>query len=285
MAKRSAEPPERSESSSYLRSRKPVRVRRGIHDWRRLPLRWVLASAAFLGIGLSSAYSVDTYLHSSPRFQLPQDPGALRVTGLQVLKHDAVKRVLQEDFGAPLPAIPLGKRRRQLLEMPWVRNATLARVWPNQLWLHIEERQPVAFVSLARRNGRHALTPKLIDRDGVILEPPAGAKFSLPVISGVLPKMALAQRKERVALFGAMMDELDGQEPRYGELISEVDLSDPQNALVTTVYEGEVVQLHLGAEHFRHRYELFLKYFPSWKQEFGKVRSIDLRFKGHVAIQ
>ncbi len=285
MAKRTIEPPENQESSSYLRSRRPVRVRRGLRDWRRLPLRWIAAGLAVLIVSGSVAYAIDGYLESSQRFRLPGDGSGLRLTGLQFAESDAVKRIFEQDFGAALLAIPLEERRRQVLEIPWIEDAAIARVWPDRLWLHARERTPLAFVHLPAGKSRTGAKPKLIDRQGVFLDPPAAAQFSLPVIKGIQPSMPADERLKRLALFEALMAGLDGGEPRYSPQVSEVDLSDTQNAVVSTVHEGEIVDLQMGNEHFRHRYELFLKYFPSWKQEFGTIRSVDLRFKGHVAIQ
>ena len=284
MGKRTIEPPENQESSSYLRRRRPVRVRRGLRDWRRLPLRWIAAALAALVVSGSAAYAIDSYLETNQRFRLPGDGSGLRLTGLEFAERDAVKRIFEQDFGAGLLAIPLEERRRQVLEIPWIEDAAVARVWPDQLWLHARERTPLAFVHLPPDKSR-AAKPKLIDRQGVFLDPPTAAQFSLPVLQGIRPSMPEDERLKRLALFEALMAGLDGSEPRYSAQVSEIDVSDPQNAVVSTMHDGEIVDLQMGDEHFRHRYGLFLKYFPSWKQEFGRIRSVDLRFKGHVAIQ
>jgi hypothetical protein len=68
-------------------------------------------------------------------------------------------------------------------------------------------------------------------------------------------------------------------------MVSEVDVADQENAKAIAVFHGEAVELQMGDEHFRHRFELFMKYYPSWKHEFGAVRSVDLRFKGQVAVE
>ena len=97
--------------------------------------------------------------------------------------------------------------------------------------------------------------------------------------------MPLADRAKRVALYQALIADLDAEAPRYSSRISEVDVADPRNAKLTTVNGGEMVQLQMGDESFRHRYQIFLKYFDSWKKEFGRVRTVDLRYKGVVATE
>ena len=106
-----------------------------------------------------------------------------------------------------------------------------------------------------------------------------------PVLTGISASMPLPDRAKRVGLYQALIADLDAAEPFYSSRISEVDVVDPQNAKLTTVYGGEMVQLQMGKESFRHRYEIFLKYFDSWKKEFGRVRTVDLRYKGVVATE
>jgi hypothetical protein len=68
-------------------------------------------------------------------------------------------------------------------------------------------------------------------------------------------------------------------------MISEVDVADPENAKAPAVYHGEAVELQMGNEHFRHRFEVFLNRFAEWKQKYGVVRTVDLRFQGQVALE
>ncbi len=106
-----------------------------------------------------------------------------------------------------------------------------------------------------------------------------------PVLTGISASMPLPDRAKRVALYQALVADLDAEEPFYSSRISEVDVVDPRNAKLTTVNGGEIVQLQMGSENFRHRYQIFLKYFESWKKEFGRVRTVDLRYKGVVATE
>jgi cell division protein FtsQ len=283
MAKRPQEQAERQEAAYYLRRKTPVRVRRGFGDWRRLPLRRIAMVAVLLAAGLASAYAIDSFLHSDSRFQFAADPNALRISGLYYLQPEPIRKLFESDHGLSLAAIPVEERRSQALELKWIEKATIRRVWPNQLWLHVKERQPVAFVRVAGKGRGETL--RLIDRAGVFLEPPEGIQFDLPVITGVQPTMSEQERLDRVRLLQQLVAALDEAEPKYSASISEVNVADPKNAIVSTLHEGGVLELQMGNERFRHRYELFLKYYPSWKQEFGGIRSVDLRFKGHVAIQ
>ena len=272
---------ETGESSAYLRSRRPVHVRPGLQAWMRRSLRWILVCACLAAIGLSADYALESYLRSEPRFLLPED--GVRLTGLHYLSPAKVQKVFAADAGTSIAGIPLEERQKELSEIAWVDRAAVLRVWPNRLWVHIDERKPVAFVRVPRSKG--AETTRLIDRMGVFLDPPAGVEFTLPVIAGVNPQMPVPERHERIALFEKLIETIDSGDPPYSPLLSEIDVSDLRNVRVTTTYGSDVIDLQMGNDQFRHRYALFLKYIDGWKREFGKVRAVDLRFEGQVAVR
>lgn len=271
------------ESSSYLRRKKPVRVSRGLGDWRQLPWRRIAAFAAALGLGVTSAYSVERFLHTDERFELAADGTGLLVSGLSYVKREEVRAIFEPDFGRNLFEVPIDERQQQLAAVPWVEQAAVARVGMRQLWAHVEERRPVAFVRVAGKGRRE--TTKLVDAHGVFLDIPDRAQLALPVVSGVTPSMAPEERRKRIRLYLQLLTELDSAEPRYSSMISEVDVADPENAKATAVYHGEAVELQMGDEYLRHRFEVFLNHFAGWKQKYGVVRTVDLRFKGQVALE
>jgi len=272
------------ESSSYLRRKKPVRVRRRLGDWRQLPLRRGAIALLVAALGVTSAYSVDRYLHTDQRFEFAADGSGLLVSGLSYMKVEEVRAVFQGDFGKNLFAVPLATRQRQLAALPWVERATVARVWTRQVWAHIEERRPVAFVRLTER-GKNRETTRLVDSNGVFLNLPGEARLALPVLSGITAATPVGERQRRIWLYLDLLAALDSAEPRYSSMVSEVDVADPRNAKATAAYHGEAVELQMGEEHFRHRFEVFLQNFPAWKQKYGVVRMVDLRFKGQVALE
>jgi cell division protein FtsQ len=271
------------ESSSYLRRKKPVRVSRGLGDWRQLPWRRIGIVAAALSLGVTSAYSVDRYLHTNERFVFAADGSSLLVSGLSYVKREEVRAIFDPDFGKNLFDIPIDERQQWLASLPWVEQATVARVGTHQIWAHIQERRPVAFARVAVK-GKHETT-KLVDANGVFLDIPEKTQLALPVISGVTPGMDLDERQKRIRLYLQLLAALDSAEPRYSSMVSEVDVADPENAKATAVYHGEAVELQMGEEYFRHRFEVFLNHFAGWKQKYGVVRTVDLRFKGQVALE
>ena len=272
------------EASEYLRRDKPIRVRRGPLSWLLPATGWLLVAICMTGLWLASVRSLHYFLDSSLRFTWAADFSGLHVSGLQNVKPEAVLTVFRPDGGESVARVPLGQRYHALLGIPWVEEAYVRRVWPNEIHVHVEERTPVAFVRVTGdQDGTE--TPKLIDAAGVFLDLPPGADYSLPVISGVTPAMALPERRLRLAVLDKLIRELDSAEPRYSTSLSEIDLSDPRNPLGTAVHEQQTIELQLGDKHFRHRFEIFLTYIGTWKEEYGVIRSVDLRFEGQVAVQ
>ncbi|MEZ5366262.1 MAG: FtsQ-type POTRA domain-containing protein [Bryobacterales bacterium] len=268
------------ESEAYRRRKRPVRVRSWVFDWRNWPWQPIFFTLAFIGLGATSVYAVNRYLGDGPRFRLAES--GLAVSGVDRLDESSIRGIFSEDLGLSLADIPVEERRASLLEIPWIAEASVARLWPDRIWVHIRERQPVAFVRVPGSSG--GLRARLIDTEGVFLDPIKNVRFELPVLDGIPADLPAPSRKERVALYLRLMNALENEEPRYGSQVSQVDVADPHNAKVTVAHNGDVVTLDLGDELFRHRFETFLKYIETWKRQFGAVGSIDLRYEDQVVV-
>ena len=273
-----------ADSSEYLRRDRPIRVRRGAGGWVRPLAGWLFLAVLTAGLALASAHSIGRFLDASPRFRFAPDLSGLHVAGLDHVALSAVEQVFMGDVGASIGRVPLKRRYRTLLEIPWLEDAYVRRVWPNEIHVHVEERTPIAFVRV-RTGDAESEVLKLIDDAGVFLDLPPGVEYSLPVTRGITPGMTLGERRLCLDLLGTLVIDLDSAEPAYSSQLSEIDLSDPPNAHVTTIYQQRAVDLQLGQEHFRHRFEVFLTYIDSWKAEYGNILSVDLRFEGQVAVQ
>src|SRR5580765_8708840 len=125
---------------------------------------------------------------------------AITILGLTYASRWKVQRVFAGDFDRSIFSVPLAERRRRLLAIDWIEDASVSRVWPDRLVVRIRERRPVAFVSF--RSG-----VLLIDSHGVLLEPPGQAQFAFPVIGGVREDQTEAQRREHVRAFLQVQDE------------------------------------------------------------------------------
>lgn len=287
--KKAPEQNKNSPKGPYLRRRSPVPVRRSLLGAKR-PWIWVpLLSIGLFGLALFSnhtqvAKQINSYLNLKHHFVLAENGAGLHVTGLRSLSAGGVDEIFQNDRGSSILKVPLNKRSRQLENLSWVEHASILRIWPNRIWVRIRERQPVAFVRLEVSKSSRS-RPRLIDREGVFLDPPAGINFSLPVVTGIYASMSMKDRLQRLALLKSLMSDLDREEPPYSSFVSEVDLKDPKNARVTTIYETDTIELLMGSRLFRHRWEVFLVYIDTWRKQYGRVNSVDLRYEEQVAVR
>src|SRR5712692_6361844 len=216
------------EPSPYLRRSKRVEVRRDAVRWRRALLIGTPLALLSGGALAVAGYGVNTYLTTSPNFTLNE---TLTVAGAERIGRDRVERVFGSDMGRSVFDVPLERRRAELMSMPWVQSAWVVRSWPDRLRVMITERQPVAFVRLPSGI-------RLIDREGALLPLLGAGKFRFPVLSGVTEFQPAAERRKRVAMMLAVMQDLDRETPKRGGDLSEIDVSDPNDAAVSVTESG-----------------------------------------------
>ena len=266
---------EEPEPSPYLRRPRRVEVRRGAVRWKRAALLAIPLVVAAGGAVTACAYGLSTYLSHSPRFALQETPAV----GTVYASRDQVARVFSADAGRSVFDVPLEKRREQVMAIPWVENAWVVRGWPNRMRVVVTERRPMAFVRAL--NG----TLALVDREGVLLPLPRRGKFALPVLSGVNEGLPAAERRRRVARMAVVLEDLDRDSPKRGSEVSEMDLTDAGDAAVTVAAAGAAVLVHLGDGHYLDRYRYFLQNIEAWREQYGSVRSVDLRYEKQVIVR
>jgi cell division protein FtsQ len=185
-----------------------------------------------------------------------------------------VQRVFAGDFDRSIFSVPLAERRRRLLAIDWVEDASVSRVWPDRLVIRIRERRPVAFVSF--RSG-----PLLIDAQGVLLEQPAQAQFSYPVLSGVREGETEADRHRQVRTFLQVQEEMG----YLAKQISELDASDPDNIRIVSQVDRRVVTLLLGDGNYAQRFQNFLNHYPEIRKGSPLAKVFDLRLDGRIKVK
>ena len=211
-------------------------------------------------------------------FKLGAGGGSLSIAGVTPGYEEEVSAVFAPDIGKSIASVDVAERRRQLRMLPSVRDARVARVWPNNLRIVIEERVPIALVSGADRR-----LVRMIDAEGVVSEHRGGNTRDLPLMTGIQDGMRPADLQARLALFQRVMGAFK-QRGRARD-VQEVNLADSHNAVVTAKHRGQVVGLQMGDRNLSHRLDVFLNYFDSWQSEFGQLESVDLRFERQVAVR
>jgi cell division protein FtsQ len=244
-----------------------------------------LGAGVFLMVGtLFAWHRTEEFLIKDDRFRIAEaDYSAglspdLVLEGIHYASASQIRHVFAEDFGRSLYLVPLQKRRLQLLEIDWVEDATVSKVWPDTLKITVHERAPVAFVRLPRLTREATSRLALIDRDGFILRPRVAAKFTLPVISGIKETEPIEDRKARVHRALGLLHDVGP----YASQISEVQVADVNNIVVAEHVGNNVVNLLLGGENFQERLSNFLANYNEIRRKRPDATTLDLRVDGVI---
>jgi cell division protein FtsQ len=247
-------------------------------------IRYVLLSLAVVGVlagAIFGAQRAERFLIEDPRFALPgpteygQESPNIHLTGVRWASRASILQVFRPDLNRSLYLLPLAERRRALLNVAWVREASLTRIWPNELAVHIEERRPAAFLQIPfGPMSRFAL----IDGDGVILEPPEKVRFNLPAIAGVEADAPVADRSVRVHRMQQLMNELGP----LGADVSEIDVGDLDDLKVREQVQDHNVLLHIGDHNFASRLRTFVNEYPNIRRRLPAVAELDLRIDDRI---
>ena len=302
-----AEPPWRGEEEAeapadqdYRRRRQPVRVRRSRGaDWggrARQAWQWGRTGgwkpALIAVLVLGTAWGLDALLLHGPQFVLAGSD-QITVTGAVHTDPARVRQCFAADLGRDVFYIPLRERQQAIEALPWVRQATVLRVWPAAIQVRIEERVPVAFA----RAGTGLV---LLDASGVVLPAAGGGTaYNFPVLDAVPGVSAaspntparLAARQPAMKLYAAFRQAVAhgggaAAHPNAGD-VSEIDLSHPDD-LVATVADpgagGATTLVHLGDQNFATRFSVFLSQIAAWRQKYPNMTSVDLHVDGEAIV-
>ena len=269
----------------FLRTRRRVPVKKGILPaWTRT--RWgrmVVAGAALCVVtgGVALILSVRNFLEHDPRFRI-DSASSIQTMGNSQLTRTDLLSVFGSDIGRNVFFVPLAKRRAELEQIPWVEQASVMRLMPNQLRVAVTERTPIAFVRVGDQ-------VKLVDADGVILDMPpammAAKHFSFPVVTGIRPGDPLSTRGPRMHLYQRFVADLDSSGQKLSEQLSEIDLSDVEDVRATVPARGSDLLLHLGEENFLARYRVYQAHLAEWEQQYPRLSAVDLRYDGQVVLK
>ncbi len=270
----------------FLRARQRVPVRRrggskfarfgGQSRWTRIAA--VLVAILVLGLIAGAAWETKSLLLRDSHFRLMSTQN-IQVTGNRVVTNAQVLAFFHPDLGRSILQSPLAKRQSQIENIRWVRRATVMRLWPNRLQVHVLERTPIAFA----RDGNSI---RLIDQDGVLLDLPnaAAQKYFFPILSGISGNEPQLIRAAQVELYREFVQALDAGGDHISSTLSEVDLSDSED--IRAIFAGGARQplVHFGASDFLPRYQAYRVHLAEWLQQYPQLRSVDMRYGRQVVL-
>ncbi len=270
---------EADEESPFLRGQKRIPVRRGpLPKKAAYRLKWVLLALAACTLVAIAAGAVYHYSERSWRFRIDSSD-QIEIVGAQHVTHGQIMEVMGGDIGRNIFFVPLAQRKVQLEQIPWVESASVMRFVPNRLRIEVHERTPVAFA----RIGSHI---SLIDAGGTLMElaPASKRKYSFPVIAGMNSGEPLSTRAARMKTYNELIRQLDAGGARNSQALSEVDLSDTEDAKVVVSDPNGEVLVHLGSANYLQRYQSFVANIQKWREKYQKLESVDLRYDGQIIV-
>jgi cell division protein FtsQ len=251
--------------------------------WGRF-IFWLVVGVILMVALLFAWHRTEDFLIKDDRFRIAeadefagQSPNLI-LEGVHYASASQIRHLFAQDFGRSLYLVPLSERRKQLLEIDWVEDATVSKVWPDTVKVRITERQPVAFLRLLPNRQDSLARFALVDHDGYILHPRVAAQFTLPIIAGVAETESLDARRARVHRALGMLKEVG---PLAAQ-ISEVDVTDPNNLIVAEHIGNTVVNLIIGEENFAERLQNFVANYKEINARRPGSTTLDLRVDGMI---
>ncbi|HEY3704866.1 MAG TPA: FtsQ-type POTRA domain-containing protein [Terracidiphilus sp.] len=243
--------------------------------------RILLASGALLVLGAftTGVIALKNLLERDSRFRIAGTEDVQAVGLTQVPRADILP-IFGADIGKNIFFIHLSERRKELEQIPWIKSATVMRLLPDQVRVSVVERTPIAFV----REGQQI---ELVDADGVLLtmSPEAMTQhhYSFPVVTGIDPREPLPARRTRMAVYQRLIADLDSNGQNISRQISEIDLTDPEDARV--LMQDDPTLLHFGDEQFLARYQRYKSHIAEWRQQYPTLSALDLRYDSQVVLE
>lgn len=242
----------------------------------------LLMAAVVLLLAVFAFYRLEQFLIRDARFTATAPDGeagmaSLKLRGVTYSSRRVIESMFAEDMGRSVYLLPMMDRRTSLRSVDWVKDAAVARVWPNQILVRVTERKPVAFV-LQQGPAQGQTGSFLIDEDGVLMRPVKGPRFHLPVLKGIHKDEPTDKKREKVqAMLRLLRDIGDG-----ADLVSEVDTSDLANLKITQPWEGRSVTLLMGDQNFSLRYHNFTSHIADIRKTLPHTSRLDLRLENEI---
>ena len=282
----------KTEPAAAAENQKPGQTLPGIDAFRMLKfagLTLALVAAVFLVAWL--LWSGEQFLTNDSRFLIPQDdaPGdvpAIEVTGVNNASLRGILEIFEQDRGRSLFKLDPAERKARIDELPWVKSATVRRIWPNRVAVEIAERAPVAFIQApAGMTGSMenpvAYRPMLIDGDGEILGIKTQQALALPLLRGVRIQDPRDVRRARVRLMARLMYDL----APYRDRIPEIDVSAAPSVTIAYEIQGVTVELYLGDTAWRERLDYFSRNADSIRHVLRDRAVLDLSMDQRVILK
>ncbi len=269
------------EKSMYLRRKTTQQVRKSNSSVRFLVTGLqLLCKLAVLVLVVTFLVSIVVYAYTSDKFVLKN----VKFVGCTHGDPGALESAIRKEFPAHILRIDLKRLRARLEQEVWIQKAEIRRVLPSDLVIYVRERVPSVILEIQGEL-------MLADEEGVLLDryDPRYGKLDVPVFKGVLGDSAENYRlyqeenSERVRLGVRMLAELESGSSAFTRNISEVDLSDKNDARVILV--DDPAEILMGDRDFLKKFRTLMANMSQYqevKSRYNDLESADLRYEGQI---
>jgi cell division protein FtsQ len=266
-----------SDESAFLRKFTPLdddsrpEPPRGLRRALLVAAKLLAAAAVLTALFLAYTFSRDRALFSVNQVVLE---------GCRNLDRQDVLTLIHSAFPRNLMRLDINALRGRLEKFSWVRHVTIRKVYPDRLYIKVEERVPVGIARMDKL--------WLFDADGVFLDEyvPAEHEVDRPVLAGLhdaTDPMAADENLERIRTYVTFIGAIARQPGELSGRLSEVDLTDLANLTVIPI-EGSPRVL-LGNEKQAERLSRFFQIVERARAENGPMAEIDMRFDDRVIVR
>jgi cell division protein FtsQ len=254
----------------FLRAQvKPGRRQPHWRRWLRL-LRGLLLFAVVTWAGWWGAVSI----LRAPVLRVAR----ITVAGTQHLSAGEVLALVAGLRGQNILLVRLDDWRQRVLTCPWVATVTVRRSLPGTVEVQIAERRPIAI-------GRAGEALFLVDERGEVIDEygPRYADFDLPIVDGLAPggPQEVGANERRAQLASRLLSDVRAR-PDLARRISQLDVSDPRNAVV--LVDQETARVRLGDDRFAERLQSYVDLVPALREQVPDIEYVDLRFGERVYV-
>jgi cell division protein FtsQ len=236
--------------------------------------RWrVGATLAVLALTGFAAHRSLAALASLRVFQIQR----IVVHGNHRLSSGEVAALLDGLRGRSIFEVDLDEWRGHVLNSPWVSEALLRRTLPTTVDVTVQERSPLG---IGRLNG----LLYLVDDAGTPIDEygPNYADLDLPIIDGLSSAPGDADPDAARALLARrVLDAVRGR--NMASRISQIDVTDPRNAVV--LLDGDSTLVRLGDDRFAERLQSYVTLAPALRDRVDGIDYVDMRFDERVYVR
>jgi cell division septal protein FtsQ len=210
-------------------------------------------------------YRVYVRLLEDPWFRVNE----FEVEGIRKIPRETVLSLIKLEGMPNLFTLRLKEVAKRLEEHPWIEQVKVRKVFPNKIWIQIEERKPIAILQLGELF--------YIDAKGVIFSPVEGGDtFDYPFLTGLTLQSLEKDPVEAKRLITKALEFLrviNKEQAFSAEEISEIHMEKASGLQCFTKAEG--IEVRMGWEHFGEKLRRLSIVWSDLKKRGVSIVSID----------